>query len=73
MARRGLKALERRTVIVHHGQRSTRGVLVHAYHDCLVLRHAASLDDQVALAGDAVIPLGPSVWVQSNLPEEGSA
>jgi hypothetical protein len=61
---RGLRKYERRTVIVHQHGPSIRGVLIHDYRDCLVLRHAKSLDQDAALGGEAVIPKAPGVWMQ---------
>lgn len=64
--RRGLRGLERRTVIVHVPPGpSLRGILVHAYKDCFVLAHARSLDDDEDLAGEIVVPRHPGVWVQA--------
>lgn len=60
----GLRKFQGRTVIVHHATTSVRGVLIHAYRDCLVLRHAKSLDQDADLAGEVVIPKVPGVWMQ---------
>jgi hypothetical protein len=66
---RGLRAYQSRTVIVHNATTSTRGVLTHVYRDCLVLRHAKSLDQDADLAGEVVIPKTQGVWLQVVDPE----
>lgn len=66
MRRQGLRRFERRTVVVHVPPGpSIRGVLTHAYHDCFILEHARSLDDQADLGGTVVVPRNPGVWVQA--------
>ena len=68
--KRGLRRLEGGTIVVHQSTGpSIRGVLVHSYRDCLVLRHARSLDDKTDLGGDVVIPRGPGVWIQAHVQE----
>lgn len=61
---RRLRNYERQTVIVHGATTSIRGVLIHAYRDCFVLRHAKALDQDADLAGEVVIPKTQGVWLQ---------
>lgn len=69
MIGKSLRTYERRTVIVHNATTSISGVLVHAYRDCFVLRNAKALDQDADLAGEAVIPKTPGVWMQVVDPE----
>lgn len=58
MTTRGARRFERRTILLHSqdGQ-SFRGVLTHAYRDCLVLAHAVTWngEHQVPLEGEVVV------------------
>ncbi len=66
MPRRGLRAYEKRLVIVHVPPGpSLKGLLVAAHRDCFVLVHAESLDQAIKLGGEVVVPRGPGVWVQT--------
>lgn len=65
----GLASYERRTVLVHQQGPSIRGVLIHDYRDCIVLRHAKSLDQDTDLGGEVVILKTLGVWMQVVDPE----
>ena len=67
MARRWIKSLTARTVLVHtRDSRTLRGALVGVHDDCLVLDHAAYVIDDTTtdLAGRAVVPRENVSFVQ---------
>ncbi len=52
-----LPQYERRTAVVHtRDGNSLQGVLVGAYDDAVVLRHATDLDSTEQLKGDIIVP-----------------
>lgn len=68
--RRGLRGLERRTVLVTtRDDRTFRGVLLGAHRDCLVLSAAQDMDARQTMAGEVVVPREQVHYVQTVEPE----